>query len=1135
MQRLKLEQWKSYFWNNEQNHLDGIRFENMIYELLMLEYPPTMLTEKWHRTKLSWDGKRDFYQLYINNSNEILRWVECKARQETVSFNILAPTLIMSTLQSTNEVIFFSYSPLNREAINGLQDYAQIHQKCVRVFDDEKLEQLIFKYKEHPNFRFSHFFPNATITNDNLILNSHINCNVDIYVHRHHTKYSLHQLKKIRLKVNELLVLRVSLVNNTLTEQIVFLTLDLEKNGAYNFFDAKDRKLHTKVEVKLVSGGVVIIPFNLKITGYSEKIQLPHISYAYEDKCECVKSGYFLGSWLLETPYLGNMSYLEQSAQHTKEEYSTVLTVIGPSGSGKTRFLRELKGLRILTGDKCLWNDASHSNGRCLICLKQLLSQLYALPLIPVEYYTSANLPQTEVGIITDVLYDTDFQLNLKNIDRLALVLLKEIVEQDILLIVDNVQDFDEDMIQLINSMLNALLNSQRAHLLLSFNTDLLYRQQTAILLLKRLQRLGQDDDIHFPLCKINGLEDGYNELFINYCFFNHGKNNIQQPQEWRPVLQKILSVAGNNPLYLEQLLLFLCEKDVLRVRGNHLFIFDNYALPNCLQTVPSGIQELLKHRWNLFITSYSDVDREKIERILRFLCFFGEFPTTLVADAKLEHDSIDRLVEGGFVCHEQMLRFYHPLIERFLHFRFPSLTVADANDCAVALEHCHMKKIYSSHFYMCKMLANKITKEDIGNAILLMVSGHIPSNLVIPYGDILFEILSSNKEFLVVDFKKMLKFYIIYCLQQKKSKTLSEALKIYTKVYECYLIYYEEFRCFGSLYFDFIKDYMNALLTEHQSHLVIDLGEKLLAQLDLFTFNSTLQKKKAKAQIYNRMHVALDRTEKLYENSLGSPRAKKLLQEAVEISYEIKDPDCIIQNEIDFGYVFYLFGGPVQSAVEHWMQAKTTWELYYNDISSWEGGVFYHVALAHTLLHEWEEAKMALKRVVQFQERTLRNPYFYVKGLTLYSLILLITREPSEIIIEALDEAEDECNESAFKGVFSICSHIRAILYDYVLKNNEYAIVYYEKALTQRIYSCEQAPQEERESDMLTTLALSLRRLRGSMRCSAISKLKSRKIAGTLDRILESDEDLWGEIQNEPTPKGLLYVDDHKINYPRL
>ena len=157
----------------------------------------------------------------------------------------------------------------------------------------------------------------------------------------------------------------------------------------------------------------------------------------------------------------------------------------------------------------------------------------------------------------------------------------KALEKQDVLLIVDNVQDFDGETVRLLNSMLNLMPGTQGVHLVISFNTDLLYKQESATAFFQRIQQLGREDSSHYQLCGIAGLAPKDTVLFIQSCLLSTEIVQHEVEQNWCSVIQQIASTAGNNPLYLEQLLLYLCEKDILRVEENHL----GFANKKCFHT----------------------------------------------------------------------------------------------------------------------------------------------------------------------------------------------------------------------------------------------------------------------------------------------------------------------------------------------------------------------------------------------------------------------------------------------------------------------------------------------------------------------------------------------------------------------
>lgn len=1132
MRLLVFEHWCPYFWDAEHERFNGVKFENMVAQLLALEYPALHPGEEWCRTELSWDGKRDFYQRILSSGRDWMRWAECKAYQKAISFNILAPTLIMSTLRDVNEVIFFSYSHLNREAVGALQEFAQVHQKHIRIFDDDKLEQLILSHRNDVGFSFCTFFPQINDVPSQEQAQFPITCVVEAFVCRQNTKYSMPALKKQRLRVNELFELRVSLVNQTLSDQNIILELDLERDGIYQYLDSEKRELHPRVQTVLGGGEATVVTFPFKITGYAAQTRLPYISLRCGDKSVSYETGFFRGSWLLETPYLGDMERLDQHSQTNMAPYETLICVFGPSGTGKTRYLRELQSRCLLAGRKCLWSDAVHTDGNAVVWLKYILSRLYALPLIQIKQYSRQDFPDAKERIVADILYDPKFSLTSDNIAQTAAILHEAISRQDILLLVDNVQDFDADSIQIINSLVSLMSNSRQSHLVLSFNTDLLYRQEIASNFFRRLQRLAREDNVHYFLCEIKGLDRQYAELFVRSCFLRQS-TAAKDNQNWRPIIQKIVDAAGKNPLYLEQILLYLCEHHVFRADEDHLYVFDNRRLPQCLSQIPPTTQELLGQRW-IQLKKSAPVPRSALERVLRFMCFFGELQPQFTTELDLNEDAIESLIDAGFLRREIGITFYHPIIEKFFGGKYGGINKKESAQCLRALRTAGLERTYPGQFYICLLRCSaRLIPAHLDAAIDALLSGQVPMRLIRSYGNLIFSLPMRPDGVLSADPEKLLRFYIAYGEQQKLYQPMTEVLDIYKTIYQQCLSVYPQFRQFGALYIHVAKERMNTMLTERHNSETVVLGNQLLADLNTLTFEDDVQRLQAEAVLLNRLHVALNRLEEPSPETLAPPHSYALLRRALELSYRIHDAGGIIQNEIDLGNVYYLYGGAPESAAYHWMKAVQIWQAHSQETAIWEGGVYYHQALAHTLLHNWLQAEKAIQAVVRFHERTLHNPFFYAKALTLRALLFLIQNKSFSTVLNAVNEAEDLCTASGFPASLCACSHIRALAYEHLAGDSGQAAAYYEKALTQYIGCYEHENEEKRCLPILLTVAHALRKLRGPFPCAAVSRLKSREVAQALYHVLNAGEEVWQEICWNPPPRGPVYMEDTGINYP--
>lgn len=132
----------------------GILFEDLIEKLLAAMFPK----EVWRRTTESHDGKRDFVYPYEESLPD-QKWAECKNYSSNLSLNVIAPTLIMGTIEKIESIFFFSYSPLNDNAIEGILRYSETSRRKVEVFDGNVLESLICKY--HNLNGIADFFPDT--------------------------------------------------------------------------------------------------------------------------------------------------------------------------------------------------------------------------------------------------------------------------------------------------------------------------------------------------------------------------------------------------------------------------------------------------------------------------------------------------------------------------------------------------------------------------------------------------------------------------------------------------------------------------------------------------------------------------------------------------------------------------------------------------------------------------------------------------------------------------------------------------------------------------------------------------------------------------------------------------------------
>ena len=95
-----------------------------------------MYGKKWRETGGSHDHNRDFW-LHLSDQN---LWAECKNYSNTISMNILAPTLVMAQIYEVNEILLA---------------YGEKTHKTIRFFDGENIDELICSYASKLPARYS--------------------------------------------------------------------------------------------------------------------------------------------------------------------------------------------------------------------------------------------------------------------------------------------------------------------------------------------------------------------------------------------------------------------------------------------------------------------------------------------------------------------------------------------------------------------------------------------------------------------------------------------------------------------------------------------------------------------------------------------------------------------------------------------------------------------------------------------------------------------------------------------------------------------------------------------------------------------------------------------------------------------
>ena len=338
----------------------GLIFEDLIERLLIAMFP----NQTWRRTAETHDGKRDF----VYPSDEHLpdqKWAECKNYNSNLSLNIIAPTLIMGTIENIESIFFFSYSPLNDNAIEGLLRYSKKTQKEIKIYDGNVLESLICEF--HKLHDIADFFPNTDFQKAYEILDN----------------------KKARIikSVKDIYGNQINPLHIFELGESFYINLILQ-----NF---SHKKMNYKIYIK--QRGENFLKCNESVQNYS-------LSFAnvkeYSLLCQTLKPGnmdYQIRVYNLDTkkekilkkrikvndePYLfwtgtNALRILEQCYQHLLNYVQNPLLIVSGSGMGKSTLINILlQDIRIQSKYKVLKINLSLSRN---CCIKNLLTSVIDL------------------------------------------------------------------------------------------------------------------------------------------------------------------------------------------------------------------------------------------------------------------------------------------------------------------------------------------------------------------------------------------------------------------------------------------------------------------------------------------------------------------------------------------------------------------------------------------------------------------------------------------------------------------------------------------------------------------------------------------------------------------------------------
>ncbi|WP_347488382.1 AAA family ATPase [Desulfoscipio sp. XC116] len=1102
---------------------DGIFFEDLVMQILKAEYPK----ENWIRTKKTWDKKRDFFSEFKIDGKTVQKWAECKSYKDNLSINVLAPTLIMSTLNNVNEILFFSYSPLNKQAKESLSMFSGVHKKVIRVFDDEKLEALIFKHKH--NIEFSFFFPNYI---DKELNTESKNYRVyeTVFLPRHNYEYRLQELRSQKLKVNEIIIINIYIENFSIEKKIIQISVNLKNDDGYRYFESANRQLQINKTIVLDGATLFSYQIPLKIITYAATIYLPEITI----QCEHQKNslfGSFQCSWLLDTPFIGYQNLLDEVDSRFASKTYSVVTLHGCSGVGKTRLAQEIHNRYLLKNEKCIVINTEQNNGICRNWLMKVMARLYTLPFVNMEALTLKENLETPDNIAMMILYNQDFEIE-KNIHRVALSLLEAQSEHRYLLVFDNVQNLDDLSIKILHEMMNLYEAYHDVNLLLTFNMDYLIKDSLARNFFSRIMNLRKDYKDNFLLQQINGFTTQQANSYVKQCFGVSTDTCNLSAIAYDAAINRIVAIAQNRPLFLEQILLKLCEDSIIKNIDDYFYIVNNERFYESLEKLPYQLNEYFELRWQ-FAKKQTEKQFSAMKSIIQLLCFFESISREILDEMDFDELALDALFSLGFIRQNEKIVFYHQLIGKFFSNKFPYLNAALLRDCLVVLKKANRRNIYPAQYFIAAAQSGHLDQGKIAWAVEQLLKNKIPGQIQKKFNDELYSAIADQDMFQRLNAVDIVGFYGAYCYHLQAKVSYLAAIEKYELIYKRYLLEHSFFYTAGDEYMLFIKEYLNMLLVLHRNDQVIVLAKEVLELVSKLRFKYRNGAKRAQAILLNRQHIAYNRTDIPDNLHPFSALAKEGIDKSYQIAQAIHDIELIIQNLIDYGYLYYCSNKYNDKTIYYWEKAYLLWDKNRKNVPAWESGVYYHKALAATMQHNYAQAYELIRNVEIFHKRNLYVPYFYTKSKILKAVVSLMTGKPFDEVLHLTNEAENLCQENNSPGGFAVCSYIRAKAYELLSEEKKTACRFYQKALTQFIRKSENDKEEERATIYFLDISSALRSMGDEVDEETINMVKSSPLRKKINEIKKMRCKDWKTYLSNRSAESPLCNQKKTINYP--
>lgn len=919
-------------WNSISRNYKGK--EESIFKDLVVEILPILKPGDWRLVE-DYSGKGRKFE--IDDAYQGKVWADYGLERTEFSLRSLSPSLVMAVNKEVEAIYFFSIHKIAEHTKHYLGQYQERTGTQVFVYDDYCLEIAIMGVEEV----MKQFFGPLTFSNSQQNANCEvlINFSKDPQIEYFHgqTIYDSHE--EVSVQLYSIFVIDVTLNNDNPVDEI---SGSISFEGGYDklqflILGEMENVVPDKIPFFIGPGGLFYHRFYFKVMRPGTGLSLPNLEVQLNHYDSLVSPqinpSRISVSNILQTPLIGKKITETLSSIRgtmigaTKPNF---FLVHGKSGTGKSRLLREIQEVSFTIGAlPILIDEEAFSSIDLRKFLRIIFSRVFRLPVIKND---GNGLGESSLKFLQseDIIYETLYNNEIDLTNRLSAcvdALFKGAKNIPIVLLVDNVQNFAEPIIEFLSKVLE---KAEEVHFPLNvvscFNSDILFSGTPPHIYFEKLMLLSEGTTFAVQAFEVSNFSNEDVISYLDHCFHDQKvfKSEIDISEKWPLIVSLFQEKILNRPLFLEQTLLYLSDKNCLKWNYDQLFVTNVNVFLDSLQHLPSQISSLLSRRWGIIEENTS----WNMDNFLRLLVYISPLPVSMTKEDPFSNKSIELLLQRGIIKQDFLgnISFFHFQLFIFFKNRYLNLSLSSATQL-VSLVHTHglENTYFFSYFYLLSQIS-QLEKQIVKKATSIV------SNIT-SYQNFLPEFLQA----LTLNLTKVNK-HISNSRKLKTLKWIGRKLQVFEgaeRADEFHKYIYPwarnkkaDFLPHGKAYFIYVREYISNSMGLSRTKTCRKLLLELVNEWPEFTFKDDQEKELSLADVKNRLCVVY---KNLGERELANIEGK----ESLKIAEKHSDIVIQIKNYIDLGHVVNRNQDRVPEVIHLWEKAVSLYHKYKDSDSS--------------------------------------------------------------------------------------------------------------------------------------------------------------------------------------------------------